>query len=185
MLINKLRDYYGFPDKEQVEYITRATKDMTEELQDDIAIKIIESRPKKYGFPDIAAMAKFLNNNKSSKGMNFFWAVCNDCGCEYDYRFYHCPKCLGKAKWSGYKVRVSETGIPAKVIRYNLTTLVDNGPYTSCVKCVHKDNGFCSKFGDPEKQCSAQDFEYCECKKCCVYHKKANENNMRMFREKQ
>ena len=77
-------------------------------------------------------------------------------------------------KSSGYKVRTSDSGIPAKVIRWNMTTLTDSGNCTSCVNCANKDRGFCLKFGDPEKQCSAQDFEYCECKKCCAFHKKAN-----------
>lgn len=71
-------------------------------------------------------------------------------------------------------MRVSEAGIPAKVIRWNQTTLDDDGKRQYCVTCLIRDKGFCLKFGDPDKQCSAQDFEYCECKKCCSFHKKLN-----------
>ena len=171
MLINKLRDYYGFPDKEQIDYIGRATQGMSEELQDDIATKIIEARPKARGFPDISYLAKFLNDNKGKRKLGFYWAVCDDCKSEYDYRFMQCPICFKAGKKnSGYKVRVSEQGIPAKVIRWNQTTLNEN----YCVSCIHRDKGFCLKFGDPDKQCSAQDFEFCECKKCCIFHKRAN-----------
>lgn len=175
MLINKLRDYYGFPDREQIEYISRGTQGMSEELQDDIAAKIIEARPKSRGFPDISILAKFLNDNRGKRVIRFYWSVCDDCGAEYDYRFSKCPACFQKGKSnSGYKVRVSEQGIPDKVIRWNQTTLNDDGKSTYCVSCDKKDHSFCFKFGDPDKSCSAQDFEYCECKKCCVFHKKAN-----------
>ena len=175
MLINKLRDYYGFPDTDQINYLDRAIKGMSEELQDDIATKIIESRPKSRGFPDISYLAKFLNDNRGKKGSGFFWAVCDDCKAEYDYRFIQCPVCFQKGKKnSGYKVKASDQGIPGKVIRWNQTTLDDDGKGTYCVSCEHKDHGFCLKFGDPDKQCSAQDFDYCECKKCCAFHKKMN-----------
>lgn len=175
MLINKLRDYYGFPDKEQIDYITRSTQGMSEELQDDIAARIIEARPKSRGFPDISYLAKFLNDSKGKRTINFYWSVCDDCGAEYDYRFMNCPACFQKGKRnSGYKVRTSDQGIPAKVIRWNQTTLEDDGKGTYCVSCMQRDKGFCPKFGDPDRSCSAQDFEYCECKKCCSFHKKQN-----------
>lgn len=175
MLINKLRDYYGFPDKEQIDYITRSTQGMSDELQDDIATKIIEARPKARGFPDISYLARFLNDNKGKRTINFYWAVCDDCKAEYDYKFIQCPVCFKNGKSnSGHKVRVSDQGIPAKVIRWNQTTLNDDGKGQYCVSCVHRDKGFCLKFGDPNKMCDAQDFDYCECKKCCSFHKKLN-----------
>ena len=175
MLINKLRDYYGFPDKEQIDYISRATQGMSEELQDDIATKIIEARPKARGFPDISYLAKFLNDNRGKRKIGFYWAVCDDCKAEYDYKFIQCPVCFKNGKKnSGYKVRTSDQGIPAKVIRWNMTTLEDDKKRPYCVSCVHRDKGFCLKFGDPDRECSREDFEYCECKKCCSFHKKAN-----------
>ena len=175
MLINKLRDYYGFPDKEQIDYIGRATQGMSEEAQDDIAAKIIEARPKARGFPDISYLARFLNDNKNRPAIKFYWSVCDDCKTEYEYRFMQCPACFKNGKKnSGYKVRTSDQGIPAKVVRWNQTTLNDDGKGTYCVSCPIRDKGFCYKFGDPEKECSRQDFEYCECKKCCSFHKKLN-----------
>ena len=175
MLINKLRDYYGFPDKEQIDYISRAVQGMNEAVQDDIASRIIEARPKARGFPDISYLAKFLNDGKAKKGVSFYWAVCDDCKAEYDYRFIQCPVCFKNGKKnSGFKVRTSDLGIPGKVIRWNQTTLDDDGKGTYCVSCANRDHGFCLKFGDPDKECSREEFEYCECKKCCAFHKKAN-----------
>lgn len=175
MLINKLRDYYGFPDKEQIDYIGRATQGMSEEAQDDIAAKIIEARPKARGFPDISYLARFLNDNKNRPVLKFYWSVCDDCKTEYDYRFMQCPVCFKNGKKnSGYKVRTSDQRIPAKVIRWNQTTLDDDGKGTYCVSCLNRGQIFCLKFGDPDNECSRQDFEYCECKKCCSFHKKLN-----------
>ena len=176
MLINKLRDYYGVPAKEQIDYIGQATQGMSEELQDDIATRIIESRPKNRGFPDISVLSKFINDNKGKKTINFYWAVCDDCKSEYDYRFIKCPVCFKNGKSnSGFKVRTSTVGIPGKVIRWNMTTLDDDGKGTYCVSCAIRDKGYCLHFGDPSWTCSAQEFDYCECKKCCAFHKRANE----------
>lgn len=175
MLINKLRDYYGFPAKEQIDYITKETQGMSEELQDDIAVKIIEARPKARGFPDISYLARFFNDSRSKKTIGFYWSVCDDCGAEYDYKFMQCPVCFKNGKQnSGYKVRISDQGIPPKVIRWNMTTLNDDGKRQYCMNCENPAHNFCLKFGDPDKQCNAQEFEYCECKKCCAFHKKAN-----------
>ena len=60
MLIDKLRNYYGFPSNEQVEYISKNVLGITEADQDALADKIIEERSKRYGFPDIAFLSKYL-----------------------------------------------------------------------------------------------------------------------------
>ena len=174
MLIDKLRDYYGFPDQEQAEYINKRTAGMSEAQQNEIADKIIQSRQKRFGFPDISILAKFLNDaGKKTRG--FYWSVCNDCKAEFDYRFVTCPKCylVGKRS-SGYKVRTSEEGIPAKVIRWNQTTLCPEEGKTYCVNCANRDTGYCRWFGDPNHDCTREEYEYCECRKCCAIHKRGN-----------
>ena len=176
MLIDKLRDYYGFPEPDQAEYINKRTLGMTEAQQNEIADKIIETRSKRFGFPDISILAKFLNDAGTKKHKGFYWAVCDDCGAEYDYRFERCPKChLAGKRSSGYKVRTSEDGIPGKVIRWNQTTFHPDGKMQYCVECANRDNGFCRWFGDPDHTCERSEYEYCQCKKCCVIHKKGNE----------
>lgn len=175
MLIDKLRDYYGVPEPEQVEYINKRTLSMTEAQQNEVAEKIIQSRQKRFGFPDISILAKFLNDTGTKKHKGFYWAVCNDCKAEYDYRFERCPKChLAGKRSSGYKVRTSEDGIPGKVIRWNQTTFHDDKKMPYCISCVHRDIGYCRWFGDPDHTCSQSDYECCECKKCCATHKKLN-----------
>lgn len=175
MLIDKLREYYGFPETDQVEYINKRTAGMTEAQQNEIADKIIQSRQKRFGFPDISILAKFLNDAGTKKGRGFYWAICDDCGAEYDYRFERCPKChLAGKRSSGYKVRTSEYQPPAKVIRWNMTTLHPEEGKKYCISCPNRDNGYCRWFGNPDHTCSSEEYEYCECKKCCSMHKKAN-----------
>lgn len=178
MLLDKLREYYGFPDTEQADYIAKRTAGMTEAQQNEVAGKIIESRSKRFGFPDISVLAKFLNDAAPKKIKGFYWAVCDDCKTEYDYRFERCPKCfLAGKRSSGYKVHTSDDGIPAKVVRWNQTTFHPEGK-VYCVNCEHRDTGFCKWFGNPGHQCLQSDYEYCECRKCCAIHKKGNQKVM-------
>ena len=175
MLIDKLREYYGFPEAEQIEFINKRTLDMTEAQQNEVAEKIIQSHQKRFGFPDISILAKFLKDTGTKKHKGFYWAVCDDCGAEYDYRFERCPKChLAGKRSSGYKLRTSEYQPPVKVIRWNQTTFHDDGKGQYCIKCVLRDRGYCRWFGNPDHTCQQSDYEYCECKKCCAIHKKAN-----------
>lgn len=176
MLIDKLREYYGVPSPEQAEYIAKRTIGLTEAQEKDIANKIIESRQKRFGFPDISILAKFLNDASANKRSGFYWAVCDDCGAEYDYRFERCPKChLAGKRSSGYKVRTSDNPPPRNVIRWNMITFHPEGGKQYCVSCAVRDTGYCRWFGDPDHTCASSDYEYCECRKCCAIHKKGNQ----------
>ena len=174
MLIDKLRNYYGFPEQEQVEYIAKSVLGMTEADQDAIADKIIEARSKRYGFPDIAFLSKFLKN-AAKKTKMYYWAICNDCKAEFDYSFIKCPACHLKGKQSsGFKIKTSENQPPAGIIRWNVMVLNPMEGFTNCVTCEHRDNSWCRWFGNPNHTCKPNEYEYCECRKCCAIHKKAN-----------
>lgn len=178
MLINKLRDYYGFPGSEEQRYLDRVTSGMSETRQNELAEIIIQNCQKKYGFPDVYRLSKFIQEAERSapQSRTCYWSVCNDCKAEFDYRFQKCPVCFSKgAESSGYKVKVSTEGIPGKVIRWNQFKMTDEGDGTFCVSCENRDRGYCRWFGDPNHFCDKSDFEYCDCKKCCITHKRANE----------
>ena len=182
MLINKLRDYYGIADADAVDYINKRTAGMSEEQQNEIADKIIQSRQKRFGFPDISILAKFLNDG-GKKTRGFYWAVCNTCKAEYDYRFESCPKChLEKRTSSGYAVRTSEYQPPRSVIRWNQETLHPEEGKLYCINCEHRDNGYCRWFGEPNYTCKQEEYEYCPCKKCCAVHKRANAKALQAVR---
>ena len=184
MLIDKLREYYGLPAQDQAEYIAKRTLSMTEAQQNEIAQKIIEERAKRFGFPDISILAKYLNDaHETKKGKRYYWSVCDDCKTEYDYKFTRCPKCHLEGKHSsGYKVRASEYPPPMKVIRWNMTTFYPEPGKTFCITCAHRDTGYCRWFGNPDHTCPQSDYEYCECRKCCAIHKRGNAKAMEAAR---
>lgn len=175
MMFDKLCAYYGVADIEQTNFIKLRTSNMAEDTQDSIAQKIIESRSKRYGFPDIAVLSKFLPEEKTPP-RRYFWSVCNDCGAEFDYSLRTCPVCLANNHHSsGYKLRVSDIK-SQNVVRFNIPTETTLPGLVPCVQCTEKDHGYCKHFGDPDWICGNNDFNYCSCKKCCLAYKKANKD---------
>lgn len=173
MLIDILRDYYGIPDVQTSQFIAEKTKGMAEEKQNEIAEQVKQKHSQRYGFPDIAVLTKYFDTVQT-KVKKFYWSVCNDCKAQFDYRFNTCPKCfLEGKKSSGYKVKVSDYQPPKSVIRWNQTSLQDETH--GCFKCENKEDSFCPYFGKPGYQCNKTDYDYCQCKKCCINHRKANE----------
>lgn len=174
MLIDKLRNYYGLPDAEHAEYIKKCTRNMSEEMQDKIAQQIIENHSKRFGFPDVAVLSKYISETKKT-GYKIYWAVCNACGCEYDYRFTSCPNCylLGN-KDEGHTVKVADKAPETKIIRWNIPILAPVEGMKTCAQCNNRTSGYCWMFGRPDQQCSRSEFEYCACRECCAFHKKAN-----------
>ena len=182
MLLDKLRDYYGMPDDAQTDFIKKRVQGMSERQQDDAATKIIESCSKRFGFPEISTLAKYLTEGAKHKVSGYYWSVCDTCHAEYDYQFNYCPACYlahrPREQWKGYKVRTSDNPPPMKVIRWNITLLnpVQDG-MRLCATCPSRDGSFCRGFGNPEWTCQKSDYDMCECKQCCALYKKANRKN--------
>lgn len=111
---------------------------------------------------------------KENKKKKYYWAVCNDCGCNYDYVMPFCPKCTAMTrKSSGYKVKVSDELPTQRIIRWNKPWLTPYGTDNSlCINCETPERKFCSHFGDPDYRCEF--FTTCECNKCCGYYSKLN-----------
>ena len=181
MLYDKLAEYYGDGDREQEQYVREAEKRLSVEKQTAAYNQIIEARGKRFGFPDISVLSKFISPT-TAKGGNYqyAWAVCNDCKAEYDYKFVTCPRCLlsGKSS-SGYRVRGSDVPPGHNVIRWNQTSLNAEPNEKLCVNCEHRDNSYCRFFGNPDWQCTKSDFENCDCRQCCARHKRANKHDDR------
>ena len=180
MLYDKLAEYYGDGDREQEQYVREAEKRLSIEKQTAAYNQIIEARGKRFGFPDISVLSKFISP-ASAKGGNYqyAWAICNDCKAEYDYKFMTCPRCYQSGKSSsGYRVRGSDIPPGQNVIRWNQTSLSSAPGEQTCVNCEHRDN-YCRFFGNPDWTCSQSDFTNCECRQCCAIHKRANKHDDR------
>lgn len=177
MLLETLEKYYGEFSEPEQDFIHKSVEILDAATQEAFYKNLTEFWGKRKGVPDLSVLSKTLRIVAPNKARVYFWAICDDCGAEYDYRFMQCPRCfLEGKKNSGYSVKKSEYQPPMKIIRWNQFTL---SPSTiqvrHCVDCVEK-KFYCPIFGNPDKQCKAQDFEYCPCKKCCAYFKKANKD---------
>ena len=181
MLYDRLAEYYGDGDSEQEQYVKNAERKMDYDKQSELYSQIIEKHAKRYGFPDISFLSKMFGNATPQGGTyKYFWAVCDDCKTEYDFNFNYCPKCfeMGKRN-SGYKVKTSNTEYPKSVIRWNMPVLEAPEGIRTCTHCESRTSGYCRGFGNPDWQCSKSDFDYCECKQCCAFYRKVNQNAKR------
>ena len=102
---------------------------------------------------------------KQVKG--FFWAVCLECGCEYDYSLPMCPKCYeNNLECRAKAIKTSEFQPPMKVVRYNKTFLKYEKEQ-SCFNCINRKESYCKNFGNPNWDCRHEELEACNCKSCC------------------
>lgn len=143
---------------------------------------VAESRPVKYGFPDIAAIKKAIGEertcNADASHKKYLWSVCDRCGAVYSIDMAFCPTCFadGGRKFSRRSVGVSETKAPDSIIRYNLTSpVVQVVQGKNCYKCESKMQSFCFYFGKINHNCNSHDWEVCPCRQCCILAKKQNE----------
>lgn len=174
-MIDRLINYYGGLGDEEQRFIRENVLKLDESVQNSFATALMSANPASGKKPDVAAISKAYKVVTGKSPRTYAWAICDDCKAEYDYRFERCPKChLAGKRSSGYKVKKSDFPPPMKVIRWNQTTLRDDGKAQYCVSCPERDHGFCRWFGDPAHTCPPGDYEYCECKRCCAIHKKGN-----------
>ena len=111
---------------------------------------------------------------KKCKG--YYWAVCLECGCEYDYELPMCPACYEKGLDCRAKaVKKSDFQPPMKLVRYNKSYMNGDKGETVCFNCVHKNQSFCQNYGNPNWNCKREEFESCPCARCCAVAKKYNE----------
>ena len=174
MFIDEIKEQYGqiSEDSEQliIDVIGKYSKKEVEELKNEF-FKTFST------FPPTEKLAKFFDGHKP-KTKVYFWAKCNDCGCEYDYRLPFCPRCEREGKHSsGYKVVKTDYEPAKKYIQLNKPWLTPynvngnkdtNGECVFCKKVAKPQEKYCFHFGDPDYRCSY--FEVCDCVVCCSFY---------------
>ena len=123
----------------------------------------------------ITVLKKVYQDVTGKSARVYFWAVCMECGCEYDYGLPICPDCYDR----GFECRVvaikkSEFQPTFKVINYNKQYLTGDKDEKLCYNCENKKESYCRKYGNPNWQCKREEFEICKCKLCCGVSKRAN-----------
>lgn len=124
----------------------------------------------------ILALKKVYQEITGKKAKEHIWAVCLECGCEYDYDLPMCPSCYDKGfECRAKAIKKSEFQPPMKVVRYNKKYLNGDKGEAICYSCIHKKEGYCKNFGNHKWACKREEYEMCECKSCCAIMKRANE----------
>lgn len=183
-MLGKLQDYYGASNDEAEMYINGRLSDCKHGDEDKIFTKIKSAWSRSKGFPPKEVIAKAFND-VLQKHQNYYWKVCNDCGCEYSYKMPICPDCYK----NGFESRAYTVKVSAE--KPNVNVAVFNKPYLTpiydtdkimCYDCKEVRMSFCYRFGDPEYYC--RDLEQCRCKQCCIAHKKSNGKQLEIQKAK-
>ena len=107
------------------------------------------------------------------KCKDYYWAVCLECGCEYDYSLPMCPACYEKKlECRARAIKTSEFQPPMKVVRYNKTFLKFENEH-SCFNCENRKESYCPHFGNPYYNCNSEELHSCGCNACCSALKSA------------
>lgn len=174
-MLEKLQEIYGEFDENTRKWISENLKNLGEENEANYLRVIQEEHSKRQGKPDIRKLKIILEKITGKKAREFIWAVCLECGCEYDYSLPMCPDCYDRGfECRAKAVKKSEFQPPMKVIKYNKQYLNGDKGETVCYKCVHKKQSFCKNYGNPNWNCQREEFESCNCSRCCAIAKRFN-----------
>ena len=173
MIINELEGVYGKATDEEKQWISENLEKLDYEVQTKYLTQLHKIHTN--GFPDVGIMKNLLTRITGKQPKQYIWAVCLECGCEYDYRLPMCPACYDNGLDCRAKaVKKSEFQPPMKVVRYNKKYLNGDKNEYICYKCIHKKESYCRNYGNPNWNCKREEFEMCECRTCCGVAKRIN-----------
>lgn len=166
MLIEKLTEYYGEPNKQQRDFIDKKHLGYTAADSDKLYEYILENCPQDFGFPDISKLSKaFKTIPPSDVIKRYLCCVCSNCGTYYHYSMMYCPSCWNKGlKVTTHAIKVSDEEIP-HVVRYNMEH-VSTSILPSCYSCKVENKEWCKHFGVAFWKCD--ELQTCPCASCCV-----------------
>lgn len=174
--IQKLINYYGNPSEQIVTYIQGNVTITDDEYCNNLVNYLTENCNKNFGFPDIASISKAVKAVPKTIQTKYCALKCNGCKKYYAINMTHCPYCWDKGKKvTEHSVYYREEPIVFVTYNKNITNskIAEDNKDTLCYDCKFKENSYCKYFGNPYYRCPREDFENCDCKKCCVSNKKS------------
>lgn len=170
MFADELKNFHLKIGKEEEQWINENVEKLDENQKLNFSREL-----QNYKEITILALKKVYQEITGKKAKEHIWAVCLECGCEYDYDLPCCPACYDKGFDCRAKaVKKSEFQPPMKVIRFNKHYMNGDKGEQICYTCIHKKESYCRNFGNPNWNCKREEFEMCECKTCCGIAKRAN-----------
>lgn len=176
-MIERIEYYYKAElGSEEKRWVLQNLSELTADECDKYIDELGRVHKRNKGCPDIEVMTKVLQKVKNIQP-TYFWSVCSECGCEYDYRLMICPKCYENGfRCTDKEVKVSLSAPDRNVVMYNKTFLNyvnDKGQKEmSCYDCEGREFSYCKNFGNPDWNC--MEYNNCKCKACCSIERRAN-----------
>lgn len=171
MILEELEGMFGKLGTVEEQWIKENLTNINDEQKNSLLMELKTLKTK----PSVQNLKISLQKVTGHKPKEYFWAVCLECGCEYDYGLPMCPKCYSNGFDCRTKaIKKSEFHPPMSVIRYNKQYLNGDPGEQTCFTCPNKKESFCSHFGNPDWMCHREEYEMCECKQCCGITKAAN-----------
>jgi hypothetical protein len=170
MFADELKNFHLKIGKEEEQWINENVEKLDENQKLNFSREL-----QNYKEITILALKKVYQEITGKKAKEHIWAICLECGCEYDYGLPMCPACYDKGfDCRARAVKKSEFQPPMKVVRYNKQYQNGDKGETVCYNCVHKSGSFCKNFGNPNWNCHREEFESCNCARCCAVAKRYN-----------
>lgn len=170
MFIDEVEGKHGKIGEEEKQWIS----ENLEKLSDGEKLGILREL-ENYKTITVKILKDIYTAITGKKAKGYFWALCLECGCEYDYGLPMCPACYNNGLDCRAKaIKTSEFQPPMKVIRYNKQYMNGDKNETVCYNCVHKNQSFCKNYGNPNWNCNREEFESCSCSRCCAIAKRYN-----------
>lgn len=170
MFVDELRNFHFKIGEVEEQWINENVEKLDDEKKLNFSREL-----RNYKEVTIMALKKVYQDVTGKKPNNYYWAVCAECGCEYDYELEMCPACYDRKLDCRIKaVKLSEFQPPRNVIRYNKTYSIGDKNEPVCYNCENKEGSYCMKFGNPDWNCKREEFETCSCKVCCSRIKAEN-----------
>lgn len=188
-LFESISSYYGDAmDGQTSSYLSEKTKNFSERQKEFLFQTLCETRPKKFGAPDIAGIAKVIQDTYKSCGIMKSYAYgakkCKKCGTLYAMDMDCCPTCFNSENM-GYGSKSDEYGTiglesDENVVRYNCGALLPPTGNKNCFVCENH-NFFCEYFNKVKNE-PCYKANSCPCGKCCTAWSVKNEKSLEDFK---
>ena len=179
--IDSIKEHYGQINEDSEKLIQDVISKYSEKEQETLKNLIFNDFTK---MPETEKLAKFFDAHKP-KTRIFYWSVCLECGCEYDYLLPMCPRCYENGLDCRVRaIKKSEFQPNFNVVKYNKLYINGEPGEQTCFNCPNKKESYCKNFGNPDWMCHREEFEMCECKLCCGKLKASNRKLTEESKEK-
>ena len=95
-MLNEIQMVYGFLDEETKQWVENNLKYLTESEKANYLDALKKEYPARKGTPTKEVLEKIKIKITGKGSPIYYWAVCLECGCEYDYSLPKCPDCYHK-----------------------------------------------------------------------------------------